>query len=406
MKDSSSHAIINQKFLTPGVHLLIGLALIGFAAAAYRLGFGLQAVTHLSNSYPWGIWIAIDVASGVALAAGGFTTAALVYVFRYERYHAIIRPALLTALLGYTFVVLGLMLDLGRYYNIWHPVLPSMWSGHSVLFEVAVCFMAYITVLYIEFVPVVVERFSGRVKLPGSLSRLNPIIEHLLQNAGAILNRCLFIFIISGVVLSCLHQSSLGTLMIIAPSKMHPLWYTPILPLLFLLSAISVGFPMVIFESILAATSFKREPEMSILSPLSRLIPPLLMVYAAFKFGDLAIRGQESWLATFTLQGCLFWLEIAGGVLLPCILLLFQAVRRSVLWLFLASVFIILGVVLNRVNVFLTAYQPVNPAESYFPGMGEIAVTVGLISALILIYRFVVFHFPVLPKQRNSSCAS
>lgn len=397
--------VSGQRFLTHGVVLLLALMFTGAAFAFYRLLFGLEAVTNLNNTYPWGIWIAVDVATGVALAAGGFTTAALVYIFRCEHYHAIIRSALLTALLGYTFVVLGLMLDLGRYYNIWHPLVPSMWSGHSVLFEVGTCFMAYITVLYIEFVPIVSERFLGKVKLPGILSRLNSFTEVILRISDSVLNRCLFVFIILGVVLSCLHQSSLGTLMVIAPSKMHSLWYTPILPMLFLLSAICVGFPMVIFESIISSCSFKRPAEMDILTPLSRFIPPMLIVYAAFKLGDLAIREQFSLLFTASLQANLFLIELIGGVIFPCVLLFLPAVRKSAALLFTASALIIAGVALNRINVFLTAYQPLNPAETYFPSWGEIAVTLGLISTLILIYRFVVIHFPVLPPDRKPSCA-
>ena len=212
-----------------------------------------------TNQYPWGIWIAIDVASGVALAAGGFTTAALVDIFgTAAATTACVRPALLTAMLGYTFVVIGLLADLGRYYNVWHPMLPTMWQGNSVLFEVGICVMIYLTVLYIEFLPIVVERFNGRVALPGPLRHLQPLRSRAAASRRPMPARASSsLFIIAGVVLSCLHQSSLGTLMVIAPTKMHPLWYTPISPLLFLLSAIAVGFPMVIFESLLAARSFR-----------------------------------------------------------------------------------------------------------------------------------------------------
>ena len=168
----SSHGAprpVGVKFFTPGTKLLLGLALAGLAAYAYRLLAGIGAATNLDNQYPWGIWIAIDVASGVALAAGGFTTAALADIFHKEKYHVIVRPALLTAMLGYTFVVIGLLADLGRYYNVWHPMLPSMWQGNSVLFEVGMCVMIYLTVLYIEFLPVVVERFRGRVNQGSAL---------------------------------------------------------------------------------------------------------------------------------------------------------------------------------------------------------------------------------------------
>ncbi|MCK7523449.1 MAG: polysulfide reductase NrfD [Ignavibacteriales bacterium] len=228
-----------------------------------RFFFGLGAVTNLNNQYPWGLWIGVDVAAGVALAAGGFTTAALGHIMHKDEYHAIIRPALLTAMLGYTFVAIGVFVDIGRWYFIWHPLI--MWNGNSALFEVGICVMIYVTVLYIEFLPVVTERFIGKVNLPGFLSGLNKIVDKFLRLLDKGLSKTMFIFIIAGVVLSSLHQSSLGTLMVIAGPKMHPLWQTPILPLLFLLSAISVGFPMVIFESLIASRSLGLKPEMHIL---------------------------------------------------------------------------------------------------------------------------------------------
>jgi len=150
---------VDKRFFTNGVKVLFALMVVGLSVALYRIFAGLGAVTNLSNQYPLGLWIGADVASGVALAAGGFTTGALTYIFHREHYHAVIRPALLTALLGYTFVVIGLIFDIGRWYNIWHPSLPMMWQGNSVLFEVAMCVMIYLTVLYIEFLPIVTERF-------------------------------------------------------------------------------------------------------------------------------------------------------------------------------------------------------------------------------------------------------
>jgi len=253
---------IKAKYFTPGTIILFMLALAGIASLVYRFFGGLGAVTNLNNGYGWGIWIAIDVACGVALAAGGFTTAALADIFHKEKYHVITRPALLTAMLGYTFVALGVVVDIGRWYNIWHPMIPSMWQGNSALFEVGICVMTYLTVLYIEFVPIVVERFKSKVRLPSLLSIFDGIAESLLKLADKTVGRVTWVFIIAGVVLSCMHQSSLGTLMVLTPTKMHPLWFTHISPLLFLTSAIAVGFPMVIFESILASRSFKLKPEL------------------------------------------------------------------------------------------------------------------------------------------------
>ena len=277
---------------------------VGLSVALYRIFAGLGAVTNLSNQYPLGLWIGADVASGVALAAGGFTTGALTYIFHREHYHAVIRPALLTALLGYTFVVIGLIFDIGRWYNIWHPSLPMMWQGNSVLFEVAMCVMIYLTVLYIEFLPIVTERFIGKVNLPGRLSKLNEPIDVVLRFLDYTLDRLMFIFIIAGVVLSCLHQSSLGTMMMIAPYKLHPLYWSPLAPVFFLASAIAVGYPMVVFESILAAKSFGRKPEMHVLTPLAKFTPYLLGIYIAFRIGDMIHRGTYVYL--FEESGCFF----------------------------------------------------------------------------------------------------
>lgn len=229
---------IKTRFFTPGVIVLSALVINGMIFALLRFVFGIGSVTNLSNQFPWGIWIGIDVAAGVALAAGGFTTAALAHIFHKEEFHVIARPALLTAMLGYTFVALGVVIDLGRYYNIWHVLI--YWNGNSVLFEVGICVMAYLTVLYIEFLPVVTERFIGKVHFKGFFSRFNKTIDRFIRFVHRHLERAMFFFIILGVVLSCLHQSSLGTLMMLAGPKIHPYWQTPIAPLLFLLSAISV----------------------------------------------------------------------------------------------------------------------------------------------------------------------
>jgi Ni/Fe-hydrogenase subunit HybB-like protein len=398
-------APVKTKFFTRGTAIVAAIASVGILAYVYRLVFGLEAATNLNNQYPWGIWIAIDVASGVALAAGGFTSAALADIFHKEKYHVIVRPALLTALLGYTFVVIGLLADLGRYYNVWHPMLPSMWQGNSVLFEVGMCVMVYLTVLYIEFLPIVAERFIGRVHLPGPLSIFNRIVDSWLRVCQQYLKRFISLFIIAGVVLSCLHQSSLGTLMVIAPTKMHPLWYTPISPLLFLLSAIAVGFPMVIFESILASRSFKLSPEKKVLSSIARYTPVLLGVYLAVKIGDLTIRNAWPYVFEGSLQSLMYIIELGIGVVAPIILLSISRVRHSIWGLFTAAAMVIGGVALNRINVFLIAYKPLYAEKTYFPSVFEIAVTLGLIATLVLVYRFIVMTLPVItvPLDKKQS---
>lgn len=379
---------VRRKLLTPGVCVLLVLTAIGFGVAAWRFVFGLSSVTHLDQQHPWGLWIAFDVASGVALAAGGFTTAALVHIFHREQYHAVVRPALLTAMLGYTFVGLGLMVDLGRYYNIWHPAMPWMWSGHSVLFEVGMCVMCYVTVLYIEFLPIFCERFIGDNRWP----RLQRACTAVHGFAG----KAMFLFVIAGVVLSCAHQSSLGNLMVLTPGKMHPLWWTPILSMLFLLSAIAVGFPMVTFESMYASWALKLKPEMNVLSPLAKIMPVLLGVYLLAKITDMVVRGTYVYLGDGSVQSTMFIVEVLFGVIVPFVMLLSARVRSTPRLLFVACLLVVLGVVLNRIDVFLVAFQPLYPVKSYFPAITEFLVSIGLVALLMFIYRVIVTYFPVI----------
>jgi Ni/Fe-hydrogenase subunit HybB-like protein len=387
-------APIKKKFFTPGVIVLCIIAANGIFFLAGRFLFGIGKVTNLNNQYPWGLWIGVDVAAGVALAAGGFTSAALGHVMHREQMHAILRPALLTAMLGYTFVAIGVFVDIGRWYFIWHPII--MWNGNSALFEVGICVMMYMTVLYIEFLPVVTERFIGQVNFRGFLSVLNKPLDRFLRFLDKWLGLTMFIFIILGVVLSTLHQSSLGTLMVIAGPKMHPLWQTPILPLLFLLSAISVGFPMIIFESILAAKSFGYKPEMDVLAMLGKTVAPLLGIYLAFKIGDMVIRGTYVYLLEANVQSVMFFIEIVFGIIVPLRMFLSPAVLKSQKLLLTASALVVFGVLLNRINNFIVAYNPPYKFSTYFPSFGEISVTVGLAALLILLYRFITINFPVI----------
>ena len=397
----SEHALptpVGRKLLTPGVFLLIALVLIMFCVAVARFAFGgLETTTNLDQQHPWGIWIAIDVATGVALAAGGFTTAALAHIFHREHYHAITRPALLTAMLGYTFVGIGLMFDLGRYYNIWHPVWPTMWQGDSVLFEVGMCVMCYLTVLYVEFLPIVCDRLEDDHRFP-TLSRICAYLNRTV-------NKVMSLFIIAGVVLSCLHQSSLGNLMVIAPSKFHDLWDTPICSLLFLLSAFMVGFPMVIVESMFAAWSFKLKPEMPILTPLAKYVVFFTGLYLAFKVGDMLVRESYVLLVDGSIQSVCFIIEMVFGLIVPFIMLLSARVRNTPRLLFIAALLIVLGVLFNRINVFLVAYQPPYATKSYFPALSEIVVTVGLVSLLMLVYRVIVTYLPVISLHDKEKLA-
>ncbi len=385
---------VRQKLLTPGVLVLLGLAFTGLTFGLKRFIFGIGSTTNLDQQHPWGLWIGIDVASGVALAAGGFTSAFLAHVLHRERYHAIARPALLTAMLGYTFVVIGLQADLGRYYNVWHPLI--MWQGNSVLFEVGICVMCYLTVLYLEFAPMACERMIAE-------EERFPRLSELAKFANSKLEKFMFVLVIAGCTLSCLHQSSLGNLMVIAPSKLHPLWWTPFSPLLFLLSAIAVGFPMVIWEALVAAWSLRLKPEMDVLGPLGRFVPFTLGVYLTAKLADMVWRGTYVYLGEGSLQSTCWLIEMTAGVAIPLVMFANRRVRRSPRLLLAAATLVVLGVIFNRVNVFLIGYHPPYATRAYIPSIGEFAVTFGLIAALMLCYRVIVTYLPVISQPKRKA---
>ncbi len=386
---------VTKPFFTFGTLTLLIFMGVGFSFGITRMLLGLGTVTNLDDHNPWGIWIAFDVACGVALAAGGFTTAALVDIFGQRRYRPLLRPAILTAFLGYLWVAIALSFDLGRYWNIWRPIFN--WQGNSVLFEVGMCVTAYLMVLGVEMSPAVLEGLKTRIDRKEWGWKLLHRLERLIVTLIAGVRIALPLFIVAGVVLSFMHQSSLGTLMLIAPTKLSPLWNTPILPILFLLSAIMVGFPMVILESIYANISFGRNPEMELLTPMARFIPWFIGAYGVVKIGDLAFRYQQLNFFEHPAATTSLVVEILLGIIAPFLLFLNRAVRRSMGWLFFTVSLIIFGVVLNRINVFLVGYDPPYATKAYFPSIGEIAMTVAIVSSILFCYRYFVTFFPVLP---------
>jgi Ni/Fe-hydrogenase subunit HybB-like protein len=335
--------------------LLVILA-AGFYSTLLRFTKGLGAATHLSDHFPWGLWIGFDVICGVGLAAGGFTLAATVYLFNLRRFHPILRPSILTAFLGYALVAVALLYDLGKPYNIWHPLI--MWNPHSVMFEVAWCVMLYLTVLALEFSPAVFERLR-------------------MQKALKLLQAITIPLVIAGVLLSTLHQSSLGSLFLIVPSKLHPYWYSPLLPLFFFISAVGTGMAMVIFESNLSARAFGREIEMPLLAALGRAMAVVLGVYGALRLEDLWARGALAHLREPSTETLLFALEIAVGLLIPLFLLLLPQVREDRGGLFAVAVLVIAGFLLNRLNVSITGLE-FSAHAHYFPRWTEVAVTLSM----------------------------
>jgi Ni/Fe-hydrogenase subunit HybB-like protein len=363
--------------------VLIGLTVLGVLVALIRYASGIGAISNLSNSYSWGLWISFDLLCGVALGAGAFTIAASVYILDLQRFRPILRPSILTGFLGYLMVITALLVDLGRPERIWHLIIYQ--NGHSVLFEVGVCVMLYTTVLALEFAPVVLERTRWQRPVRWLHAISMPLV-------------------ILGVVLSTLHQSSLGSLFLIMPSKLHALWYTPLLPVFFFLSALAVGLAMVILESSISARVFRRGLELDLLTRLAQAIPYLLGLYLALKFADLAGRGQLRLVAGEP-QALLFWLEILVGVAAPMVLFSRRAVRqnpRGMLWGAGLTVF---GVVLNRFDVSLLAIRHLG-TEAYLPSLGEFAISAGIISAGLLAFAVVAKGFPLFGLHEFPSAPS
>jgi len=252
---------------------LVTLAVIwaaGLFSVIYRFYNGLGAATNLSDAYPWGIWIGFDILIGVALAAGGFAVCATIYIFNLKEYRPIGRPTVLTAFLGYVLVIVALLIDLGKPYNVWHVI--TMWNHHSVMFEVGWCVMLYTTVLFLEFLPAFFERFR-------------------MVFWQDLFHRILIPLVIAGVILSTLHQSSLGSLYLIVPSKLHPIWYSGMLPVFFFISALAGGLAMVIFESYLSARAFGKGIEQRLLANISRVIGVVLMIYLVLRLQNMIERG-------------------------------------------------------------------------------------------------------------------
>jgi Ni/Fe-hydrogenase subunit HybB-like protein len=358
--------------------VLWGLIGVLTVVSVSRFIYGLGAVTNLSDAAPWGLWIGFDVMGGVALAAGGFVIAATVYIFGLEQYRPFVRPAILTAFLGYVAVAVGLLYDLGVPWHIWHPV--RYWQYHSVLFEVAACVILYLTVLTLEFAPVVLEhpRFS------------KPLFRAVLRS----LKKVTIPLVIAGIVLSTLHQSSLGSLFLITPYRLHPLWYSPVIYVLFFVSAVGLGLMMVILESLLAGLFLNHKIHTRLLSGLGRAGAVVLGLYLLLRLGDLAVRGVLTSALDGSWQSILFVIELAVSAAIPASLLLFKSVRSSIGGLALCAALSVAGIVMYRLDVAFVAFS--RPAQvSYFPSWMEFAVSMGIVAAAALTFIFFVEHFRV-----------
>lgn len=362
-----------------GVFLVILGA--GVVATWVRFTRGLGASTNLSDEFPWGLWVGFDVLCGVGLAAGGFAVTGMVHIFGIERYKPILRPTVLTAFLGYLLVIVALLFDLGRPYRIWHPLV--MQNPHSVMFEVAWCVMLYSTVLALEFSPVIFERLR-------------------LERPRRIIHAISVPLVILGVLLSTLHQSSLGSLFLIMPGKLHPLWYSSMLPVFFFISALGVGFSMVIFESYLSGKAFGKQLEVPLLSDLARVVIVVQSVYLVWRLQDMGSRGVLHHVWDGTLPSLAFLAEVTVGSLLPIVLFAFPRVRRNPHGLFLGAACAVSGFVLNRLNVGITGLE-LGTGARYFPTWMEVAVTMSIVAVGFVLFGLACKHLPIFESQGEAS---
>ena len=366
---------------------------LGGLVIVLRFVFGLGAVSHMSDSFPWGIWIGIDVMGGVALAAGAFVIAGGAHIFGIHRWEPLVRPAILTGFLGYVLVILGLLVDLGRPYNIWRPLVH--WQHHSVMWEVGVCVATYTTVLFIEFLPVILERINGFEAIAARLPTV-PLYQFLRKIS--------IIFVILGVILSTLHQSSLGSLWVLVPTKLDPLWYTIWLPVFFWISAIAIGLTMTIVESVLSSKAFGHGLEMDLLADLAKWTVVVLGIYLIARFADLIHRGVWPLLFEPTVQALAFWLEIGVGVIIPMILFSRRSWRENPRILSTGAAMVVLGFALNRLNISTVGMWEWSGVQ-YYPSWMEVAVSLSIISFGVMLFALAAKYLPVFPEEHESSAS-
>jgi Ni/Fe-hydrogenase subunit HybB-like protein len=364
--------------------ILLVLAGTAFVVAMIRYTDGIGSISNLSNDFPWGFWISFDLFTGVAIGSGAFVMAAIVYIFELKEFQPLVRPSVLTGFLGYTMVVIALLVDLGHPERIWYMLIHH--NHTSVLLEIGLCVMSYLTVLAIEFAPVIFEGLKWEK------------LAHLLH-------KFIMPFVILGVVLSTLHQSSLGSLLLIQPEKLFPLWWTPILPVEFFISSLVIGLAMVVLESSLSSRYFKRGLELDLLEKLGRAVPYVLGIYLTVKFGEIFIAGDARYLFTGGLMSLLFWTEILLSAVIPLILFSIKKVRSSANGILVSAIILLVGMILNRFNVSWFAvkhpdsltYLPAFMANHvhYWPSLPEVSISIGIFSAGILVFGLIARYLPL-----------
>jgi len=378
---------LNKRFLTFMV-MFLG---IWAAVLLYRFIFGIGVVSGLTDYFPWGIWIAFDVVTGSALACGGYAIAILCYALNKGKYHPLVRPALLTSALGYSMAGFSVVLDVGRWWGIWKiPIggFPDFgrYNWDSALLEVALCIMAYAGVLWIELGPAFLEKWESTSK--------NSALVGFARAGLKFYDKAMIFIVAVGVLLPTMHQSSLGTLMLLAGDKLHGLWYTPWVPLLFLISCVGMGYSVVVWEASFSSKVFKRADESEMLTSLSGAMVFVLGAYLLLRFGDLIVQGKAALMFTSGWLSIVFWVEIALFAV-PLFILMSKQRRSHFPSMLSASIMIMLAGAFYRFDAYLTAYNPA-PGQHYFPSFFEVFITFGVIGVEVFLYYFIVKRYPIL----------
>jgi Ni/Fe-hydrogenase subunit HybB-like protein len=385
----TDHAVpVGGPILTRPFKWLMALFGLSVLLLLWRFFAGLGATTALNDGYPWGLWIAFDVVTGTALGCGGYAVAILVYILNKGKYHSLVRPAILTSALGYSLAAFAIVFDVGRYWYIYRiPIHFWQWNLNSALLEVALCVMAYVVVLWIEMAPPILE-----VMQEGS----SPFFKRLAQTTLPLLNKSMVFIIALALLLPTMHQSSLGTVMMLAGKKLNPLWQTPFLPLLFLVSVVGMGYAVVVFESTLSSFFLKRPYETAMLGSLAKVMAYITIGFLAIRLLDLLYRGvfglafTSGWLSFF------FWLEIVLFVA-SAAMAFSPAVRANPGRLFQMAMLMLLAGGLYRFDTYLIAFDP-GPGWSYFPAVPELFITIGIVALEIMIYIVFIKRFPILEE--------
>jgi Ni/Fe-hydrogenase subunit HybB-like protein len=364
--------------LTRGYFVLLTLAAIGIALTVWRFAVGLGPATALNDGYPLGLWIALDVVTGTALACGGYAVALVVYIFNKGKYHPLVRPAILTSALGYTIAGASVAVDLGRPWNMWKiPTYVWDWNLNSSLLEVALCIMAYVFVLWIELSPALLQNAKNK----------------FLVGFRNFVEKALIWIIALGILLPTMHQSSLGSLMMLAGPKLHPLWLTGWLPLLFLMTCLAMGYSAVVFESVFSSAAFGRKPDTPMLINLQKIAAWGGLAFVVVRLTDLAINGNLRYAARLDLYGTMFWIENALWIL-PLAMML-ATPRPNLGSLFRGAIVVAMAGAVYRFDTYLVAFNP-GPGWHYFPSVPEMFISIGLIALELAIYVAIVKRFPIL----------